>query len=384
MVDCCAEVLAVTRALSINPGPAAAINGDVPSHPAANQHRIRRKLVEAAIGYPVLGSRSSVLDRRQRRIRVDMACAGAVAKFADGIGDVGVFRFLVRVSLEISGVTTRAVGLIGRKLPDHSVTIVLMTFGAGEVATVILRFVRQACVTVVRRGPRIRVVAGITFLCRTEVPGISAGRDGAVVAGCARSKHLVVVHRRHRGPYVSAVAVLADIGRLHVRGVLARRIGAVVTAETVVRDIDMVKVRRRPRNSCMTVVAVVAAGDVRRMLAGCDYAVMARTAGAEDLRMVNYEDRLPDIGAMAIFTDVAGLDVRLALPRGFDAVMTFSAVAREVHMIEIGRQPGNRRVAIVAVVAARNVRRMLARCRDAVVTGTAGAKYLRVIDGEYG
>ncbi len=112
-----------------------------------------------------------------------MACAGAVSKFADGIRDVWVFRFLVRASLKISGVTARAVGLIGRKLPDYSVTIFLMTFGAFEVLAVILRLVRQPCVTVVRRGPRIRVVAGITFLCRTEVPGISAGRDGAVVAG---------------------------------------------------------------------------------------------------------------------------------------------------------------------------------------------------------
>ena len=131
----------------------------------------------------MLGSGSSVLDRRQRRVAVDMACAGAVTKFADGIRDIGVFRFLVRTSLEITGMTASAVRLIGRKLPDHGVAVVLMTFSAGEVAAVILRLVRQACVPVVRRGPRVRVVAGVTLLRCIEVSGVSAGRDCAVVAG---------------------------------------------------------------------------------------------------------------------------------------------------------------------------------------------------------
>ena len=140
-------------------------------------------MLEVATGYPMLGSGSSILDRRQRRVAVDMACAGAVAQFADGIRDVGVFRFLVRISLEITGMTTRAVRLIGRKLPGHGIAVVLMTFGAGEVLAMVLRLVRQACVPVVRRGPRVRVVAGVTLLRCIEVSGVSAGRDCAVVAG---------------------------------------------------------------------------------------------------------------------------------------------------------------------------------------------------------
>ncbi len=180
------------------------------------------------------------------------------------------------------------------------------------------------------------------------------------------------------------MAVLADIGCLYVRGVLARRIGAVVAAETIIDDIDMVKVRRGPRDSCMTVVAVVAARNMGRMLTGCDYAVMARTAGADDLRVINGEDGLPDVGAMAVLANVARLDVRLVLAGRIDTVMTFGAIAREVQVIEIGRQPGDRRVAVVAVVAARDVRRMFTRCGEAVVTGTARAEHLRVIDCEYG
>ena len=146
-----------------------------------------------------------------------------------------------------------------------------------------------------------------------------------------------MVHRRHRGPYVGAVTVLANVGRLYVCGALAGRIGAVVAAETIVDDIDVVEIRRSPRDSCVAVIAVVATCDMRRVFAGRSHAVVARATGAEDLRMVNREDGLPDVGAMAVFTDVARLDVRLVFAGGIGAVMTFGAATSKVCMIEVGR-----------------------------------------------
>ena len=65
------------------------------------------------------------------------------------------------------------------------------------------------------------------------------------------------------------------------------------------------------------------------------------------------------------------------------AVVAADAIARDIHMIEIRRDPRNRCVAVVAVIAARYVRRVLARSPIAVVACIAAAKHLCVIDGEY-
>ena len=50
-----------------------------------------------------------------------------------------------------------------------------------------------------------------------------------------------------------------------MRRSLARRVSAIVAAETVTRNVDVVKVRRNPPDGRMTIVAVVAAGDMRRV-----------------------------------------------------------------------------------------------------------------------
>lgn len=49
---------------------------------------------------------------------------------------------------------------------------------------------------------------------------------------------------------------------------LAGRIGAVVATEAIVGDVDVIKVRRNPRDCRVAVVAVVAAGDMRWVFAG--------------------------------------------------------------------------------------------------------------------
>lgn len=63
------------------------------------------------------------------------------------------------------------------------------------------------------------------------------------------------------------MAVFTDVGRQDMRRVLAGCIGTVVTADAVVRDVHVVEVRGKPCDGRMTVVAVVTAGDMRRVLA---------------------------------------------------------------------------------------------------------------------
>lgn len=64
---------------------------------------------------------------------------------------------------------------------------------------------------------------------------------------------------------------------------------------------------------------------------------------------------------------------------GLSAVVATDAVVRDVHVIEVGRYPGKRCMAVIAVVATRNVRRVLAGRRIAVMAGNAGSQYLGVV-----
>jgi len=87
----------------------------------------------------------------------------------------------------------------------------------------------------------------------------------------------------------------------------------------------------------MTVIAVIAAGDVRRVLAACNDAVMTGAARAQHLRVVDRENRRPHIAAVTVLANIARLYVRGALARGFGAVVAAEAIARDVDMIEIRR-----------------------------------------------
>jgi len=87
----------------------------------------------------------------------------------------------------------------------------------------------------------------------------------------------------------------------------------------------------------VAVVAIIAAGDMRGMLAGRDDAVMTGAAGTDDLGMVDRVSRGPDVRRVAVFADVAGLDVIWRLAGRVRAVMAAKAVASDVDVIEIRR-----------------------------------------------
>jgi len=145
-----------------------------------------------------------------------------------------------------------------------------------------------------------------------------------------------VIHRRYGCPDDRAVAVLADVSGLHMRWALARGVAAVVTAGTIVDDVGMVKRGGRPRDRCMAVVAVIATRDVRWMFTSCRHSVMTGTAGAYYLRVVDRVNGYPDVRGVAIFADIARLNMCLILARGIRAVMAAGTVAGDVDVIEIG------------------------------------------------
>jgi len=283
--------------------------------------------------------------------------------------------------LVVTSVTACAIWLVARRRPADHFRVVLMTLGAREVVAMILRLIRQAGVPVVGRYPRIRAVAQTTVLHGIEMARVLSGSRSAVVARRTGAENLVVIDRCYRRPSRCAVAILANIGCLDVGRSLANGIGAVVATHTVVHDVDVVKVGRQPGDCRMAVVAIIAAGDMGGVFAGCYEAVMTGAASTNDLRMVNGVNRHPDVRCMAVLADIGRLDVCEVLARSVGAVMAAGAISRDIYVIEIGWQPGNRRVTVIAIRAARNMLCILAGRDYAVMTGAAATQYLGVVNG---
>lgn len=87
----------------------------------------------------------------------------------------------------------------------------------------------------------------------------------------------------------------------------------------------------------MAVITVVTARQVSRILAGRGHAVMARAAGTHYLGVVNGKCRRPYIRVVAVFADIARLNVGEIFACGICAVMAVNAVVRNLRVIEIRR-----------------------------------------------
>ena len=89
-------------------------------------------------------------------------------------------------------------------------------------------------------------------------------------------------------------------------------------------------------------------------------AVVARTASADHLGVIDGDDGRPYCRAMTIFTDIRCLHVCRVLASRLSAVVTADAVAEDANVIEIGRHPTDRRMTVIAGITAGNVSRILA------------------------
>ena len=150
----------------------------------------------------------------------------------------------VHACLIVLRVAARAVGPVSGRRPVDGLGVGPVTSCTGEVAAVILRFICQCRVTVIRGRPCVGDVAGITFLRRAEVTRVRTGCYDTVVTARTRAKHLCVVNSQYGRKYISGVAVFADIRRLRVSRIFAHRIRTVMAAEAVARDIDVIEIRR--------------------------------------------------------------------------------------------------------------------------------------------
>ena len=273
------------------------------------------------------------------------ATVGTITIIADAV-------MVVLAVIVVIGMATGAIRLVDGCRPDHLFRIIRVAFGAGEVARMIQRFIAQADVLVDIRDPHIGRMAFVALTTRDEVTRILAGRGVAVMAGRARTQDMHVIHGRDRHPDGRRMAILADVGRQDVRRVLAGRIRAVVTTDAVVGDIDVVEIGRNPCVGRVAIVAVVAAGDVRRVLALGNDAVVAGHAGTDHVGVIDEVRRRKGHVVVTVLADVSRVDMRWMFADFVHAVVATDAVVRDVDVVEIRRNPGGGRVAIVAVVAA--------------------------------
>lgn len=114
----------------------------------------------------------------------------------------------------------------------------------------------------------------------------------------------------------------------------------------------MIKIRGQPADRRMTVVAVVTTRNMRRVLPGRSSSVVTGTAGTENLCVVHRNCRLKRESVVAVFANIARLNVYRALARRSGAVVARYTVAINTGVVESGRQPACRTMAVVALIIA--------------------------------
>lgn len=222
------------------------------------------------------------------------------------------------------------------------------------------------------------IVAGVAArdMCR-----VLAGCGHAVVAGTTVADYLAMIDRHDRYENIRAMAVFTDIRRLNMPRVLAGRVGAVVAADAVSGDIDVVEICRQPGDRAVTVIAVVAARNVRRIFASGDDAIVACAATADYLGMVDSHCGRECIGGMAVFADIRGIDMSLVLADRVRAVMAGTACAQDLGVVH--NRNRRKRIRVVTVftdVCRLNMRRVFAGCFRPVVTADAIAHNIHMIE----
>ena len=97
--------------------------------------------------------------------------------------------------------------------------------------------------------------------------------------------------------------------------------------------------------------AILRGIEMPRVHAGGGCAVVTRRTRAKHLVVINADDWGPDIGAVAVLANIGCQRMQRTFAGRVGAVVTVYAITRDVRVIEIGRQPGNGGVAIIAVIA---------------------------------
>lgn len=142
------------------------------------------------------------------------------------------------------------------------------------------------------------------------------------------------------------MAVFANVGGQCVLRILTGRDRTVMTTDAVSGDVCVIVICRQPCNRRMAVIAIVAAGDMRRMLACRGVTVVTGAATTKNLGMVDAIGWHPHGRVVTILTHVGGLNVNGIFASRRSAVMTVNTASNDVGVIEVGRKPPGCRMTI--------------------------------------
>ena len=95
--------------------------------------------------------------------------------------------------------------------------------------------------------------------------------------------------------------------------------------------------------------------------------------------MIDAHDRSEGHNGVTVFADIGCLDMRGRLADLIDRVVTTYAIPHDVVVIEVGGDPANGRVAVIAGLATQDMPGVLADGRHAVVAARARADDLEVV-----
>ena len=232
----------------------------------------------------------------------------------------------------------------------------------------------------VRWQPAYRGVAIVACVPAGDVGWVFSCCREPIMTGAAGTQDLRMVHGISRRPDIAVMTVLADIGRLYVTQVLTGSVNAIVTTRAVSDDVHVIKIRRPPGNSRMTVVTGITAGEVGRVFAGCNDAVVTGITGANDLRVIDGKHRREDIRVVAILANIARLDMCQVLAGRLHAIVAVDAIPGDVQVVKIRRQPPVSGMAVVTSIPAGQMVEVFSTRDNTIVTRATGSDDLHVID----
>ena len=100
----------------------------------------------------------------------------------------------------------------------------------------------------IRRHPCSGGVTIVAVVAAGHMCWMFSSSHNAIVTGATSADHARMINSGWWYPGDNTMAILANIGRLNMRGILAGRIGTVVTIRAIAGDVDVVEVRRHPRD----------------------------------------------------------------------------------------------------------------------------------------
>ena len=85
---------------------------------------------------------------------------------------------------------------------------------------------------------------------------------------------------------------------------------AIVTVTTTLRsDVRVIEVRRNPTGGTMAIIALRRGRQMVEILTHGRNAIVTAVTGAQYLEVIDRDGRIPQVGAMAVLTDIGGADV---------------------------------------------------------------------------